>query len=154
MEAAHGFGEFQSSCELSSQSTSSVLIACIAGVTVTLFILSVLTFGALRSGLIILAGDRATLLRAASGTSTRKQPQRGGLPSITLVGAGPGSPDLLTMAAASALASAEVVICDLIAPKELRALAPANATFLVASKIPGRSGIAQDEREFRFGQRI
>ena len=62
---------------------------------------------------------------------------------ITLVGGGPGAPELLTLAGLSALRSADVVITDLIAAKELRALAPAGAEFHVADKVPGNADSAQ-----------
>lgn len=64
-------------------------------------------------------------------------------PSITLVGGGPGSPDLITLAGLSALRSADVVITDLIAAKELRALAPSGCVFHVAEKTPGNADSAQ-----------
>ena len=64
-------------------------------------------------------------------------------PSITLVGGGPGAPDLITLAGLSALRSADVVITDLIAAKELRALAPAGCVFHVADKVPGNADSAQ-----------
>ena len=64
-------------------------------------------------------------------------------PSITLVGGGPGAPELLTLAGLAALRSADVVISDLIAPPELRALAPPSAAFHVADKVPGNADSAQ-----------
>lgn len=63
--------------------------------------------------------------------------------SITLAGGGPGSAGLLTLAAYAALQRADVVISDLIAPPELRAVAPAHAEFYVADKVPGNADSAQ-----------
>ncbi len=82
--------------------------------------------------------------------STRRRPPTvpGAAPtkgSITLVGAGTGSPDLLTLAAYEALMDADVVICDKIASDELKSLAPKGAVVLEAEKIPGRADTAQDE---------
>jgi uroporphyrin-III C-methyltransferase len=67
----------------------------------------------------------------------------GGSPGVTLVGGGPGSPDLLTLAGYLALQDADVVISDLIAAQELRAVAPAHAVFHVAEKVPGNADSAQ-----------
>jgi uroporphyrin-III C-methyltransferase len=64
-------------------------------------------------------------------------------PSITLVGGGPGAPDLITLAGLSALRAADVVITDLIAAAGLRALAPAGCVFHVADKVPGNADSAQ-----------
>jgi uroporphyrin-III C-methyltransferase len=63
--------------------------------------------------------------------------------SITLAGGGPGSPELLTLAAYLALQEADVVISDLIAPPALRAVAPRHAEFHVADKVPGNADSAQ-----------
>ena len=63
--------------------------------------------------------------------------------SITLAGGGPGSLELLTLAAYQALQCADVVISDLIAPPALRAAAPAHAEFHVADKVPGNADSAQ-----------
>lgn len=76
---------------------------------------------------------------------TRSIPVNSNGARISLVGAGPGSPDLLTVAAYHALASADVVICDRIAPSALRAIARPAALFLVADKLPGRADVAQAE---------
>jgi hypothetical protein len=51
---------------------------------------------------------------------------------ITLAGCGPGAPELLTLAAYSALAEADVVISDLIAPPALRAMARPGVEFHVS----------------------
>ncbi|MEN8161049.1 MAG: uroporphyrinogen-III C-methyltransferase, partial [Myxococcota bacterium] len=47
--------------------------------------------------------------------------------SVTLVGAGPGAPDLLTVRGERALRAADAVVYDALAPKSLLALAPADA---------------------------
>jgi uroporphyrinogen III methyltransferase/synthase len=49
---------------------------------------------------------------------------------VTLVGAGPGAPDLLTLRGERALRRADVVIYDALAPKSLLGLAPAGAECL------------------------
>ena len=66
---------------------------------------------------------------------------------ISLVGVGPGASDLLTLAAARALALADVVITDRIASPELRALIPSHAEIRVSDKMPGKGNAdaAQDD---------
>ena len=70
--------------------------------------------------------------------------RRGASSQLTLVGAGPGSPDLLTVAGYHALSIADVVLCDRIASPALRALARPDAQYVVAPRAaPGSSEAAQ-----------
>jgi uroporphyrin-III C-methyltransferase len=62
---------------------------------------------------------------------------------VSLVGAGPGDPELLTVRAAKRLAEAEVVVYDALVSDEVLALAPASAERIDVGKRPGQ-GIAQD----------
>jgi uroporphyrin-III C-methyltransferase len=93
------------------------------------------------------AGDapfaRAAALLDAGGAPRSFTPAPPGSARITLVGGGPGAPDLLTLAAYLALQHADVVISDLIAPPALRAVAPPHAEFHVADKVPGNADSAQ-----------
>ena len=61
---------------------------------------------------------------------------------VSLVGAGPGDPELLTIKAARRLASADLLLYDGLVRPELVALAPQAQRFCV-SKRPGRRAIAQ-----------
>lgn len=66
---------------------------------------------------------------------------------VILVGGGPGSTDLLTVAAVDALARADVVLFDRLAPHdELARLAP-NAELIDVGKRPGHHPISQTEIE-------
>ncbi|QTX04481.1 uroporphyrinogen-III C-methyltransferase [Agromyces archimandritae] len=66
---------------------------------------------------------------------------------VTLVGGGPGREDLLTVAAVRALAGAEVVLYDRLAPHEhLAELAP-RAELVDVGKRPGHHAIPQHEIE-------
>ena len=64
---------------------------------------------------------------------------------VVLVGAGPGDPELITVKGANALASADVVVYDRLAPPKLLDLAPARAERRYVGKEPGRAAIRQDE---------
>ena len=55
-------------------------------------------------------------MRAANGNN----------PHLTLVGAGPGDPQLITLKGVNALASADVVLYDALINQELLAYAPVN----------------------------
>jgi uroporphyrin-III C-methyltransferase/precorrin-2 dehydrogenase/sirohydrochlorin ferrochelatase len=78
---------------------------------------------------------------------------------VTLVGAGPGDPDLLTVRATRRLAEADLVLYDALCAPELRALAP-QAQWFYVGKRAGRESIAQDTinrllvREARRGRRV
>ncbi len=61
-------------------------------------------------------------------------------PGVVLVGGGPGHPDLVTVAARHALASADVVVADRLAPRELLDQLPASVELFDVAKLPrGRS---------------
>jgi uroporphyrin-III C-methyltransferase / precorrin-2 dehydrogenase / sirohydrochlorin ferrochelatase len=61
-------------------------------------------------------------------------------PGVVLVGGGPGDPELATVAARHALASADVVVADRLAPRELLDELPAHVELVDVAKLPrGRS---------------
>ena len=62
---------------------------------------------------------------------------------VSLVGAGPGDPELLTVRAAKRLADADLVLHDALAPAQLLELAPRAKRFFVGKRA-GRHSIAQD----------
>lgn len=64
---------------------------------------------------------------------------------VTLVGAGPGDPELLTMKAIKAITSAEVLVYDRLVSKPILELAPESATRISVGKAPGRHSVRQEE---------
>lgn len=75
---------------------------------------------------------------------TRKQASRG-LGTVTLVGAGPGDPDLITVKGHALLRRAEVVLHDrLIAPELLLETRP-DALLIDVGKLPGGGGASQEQ---------
>ncbi|HTS36551.1 MAG TPA: uroporphyrinogen-III C-methyltransferase [Candidatus Solibacter sp.] len=64
---------------------------------------------------------------------------------VYLVGAGPGDPELLTLKAARALGSADVVLHDALVSAEVLALVSPRAQVLNVGKRCGRKNITQDE---------
>jgi len=67
--------------------------------------------------------------------------------TVTLVGGGPGDPDLLTVAAVRALVAADVVLFDRLAPHETLAELAPHAHLIDVGKRPGHHPIPQDEIE-------
>lgn len=70
-----------------------------------------------------------------------------GVGSVTLVGGGPGDPDLLTIAAGRALAAADVVLYDRLAPSQALAELAPRAELIDVGKRPGHHPIGQTEIE-------
>lgn len=64
---------------------------------------------------------------------------------VSLVGAGPGSPDLLTLRAVQRLEAAEVVVFDRLTQPVVIDYAPATAQRISVGKTPGRAGCTQAE---------
>jgi uroporphyrinogen III methyltransferase/synthase len=64
---------------------------------------------------------------------------------VSLVGAGPGDPELITVGGAARLAEAEVVVYDRLANPALLSLARAGAELIYVGKTPDRHTMTQDE---------
>jgi uroporphyrin-III C-methyltransferase len=81
-------------------------------------------------------------------------------PTVWLVGAGPGDPDLLTLRAARTLAAADVVLCDDLVDRRVLALVREGARVLHVGKRGGRTSTDQGFihrvmiREACRGQRV
>lgn len=65
-------------------------------------------------------------------------------PHVTLVGAGPGDPDLLTVAAARAIAQAEVILYDHLVGPGILALAQPGAELICVGKRSGKHSHSQE----------
>jgi uroporphyrin-III C-methyltransferase/precorrin-2 dehydrogenase/sirohydrochlorin ferrochelatase len=65
--------------------------------------------------------------------------------SVVLVGGGPGDPGLVTVRGRQALAGADVVIADHLAPQALLASLPADVEVIDASKLPRGRSMAQEQ---------
>jgi uroporphyrin-III C-methyltransferase/precorrin-2 dehydrogenase/sirohydrochlorin ferrochelatase len=65
-------------------------------------------------------------------------------PGVILVGGGPGDPDLVTIAARNALASADVVVADRLAPRELLAELSPDVELIDVAKLPRGRYASQD----------
>lgn len=69
----------------------------------------------------------------------------GAKPKVTLVGAGPGDPDLLTLKGVRALAEANVVLYDALSNEEIMNHAPKTALRIYVGKRKGAHSYTQDQ---------
>lgn len=65
-------------------------------------------------------------------------------PGVVLVGGGPGDPELVTIAARHALASADVVVADRLAPRELLDVLAPGVELIDVAKLPRGRYASQD----------
>src|SRR3954470_6370806 len=69
----------------------------------------------------------------------------GGSGSVVLVGGGPGDPGLITVRGQQAVAQADVVVADHLAPQSLLASLPVEGEVIDASKLPRGRYMAQEQ---------
>jgi uroporphyrin-III C-methyltransferase/precorrin-2 dehydrogenase/sirohydrochlorin ferrochelatase len=69
----------------------------------------------------------------------------GGTPGVTLVGGGPGDPELMSVAGRRALMEADVVVADRLAPRELLGDLPADVELVDVAKLPRGRSAQQEE---------
>ena len=67
------------------------------------------------------------------------------IPVVTLIGAGPGDPELLTVKAARAIASARLVLYDHLVSDEVLALLPPDAERIYVGKESSNHALPQDQ---------
>lgn len=72
----------------------------------------------------------------------RAQPRE---PGVVLVGGGPGDPDLVTLAARRAVAEADVVVADRLAPRELLGELAPDVELVDVAKLPRGRAASQEE---------
>jgi len=92
---------------------------------------------------------RSAALRDAVVESMREgrivgRSERTHSPGVTLVGGGPGDPELVTVAGRKALMEADVVVADRLAPRELLADLPADVELIDVAKLPRGRSAAQE----------
>lgn len=81
-------------------------------------------------------------------------------PGVTLVGGGPGDPELVSVAGRKALMEADVVVADRLAPRELLGDLPADVELVDVAKLPRGRSAQQEEinrvivEEAKAGKRV
>jgi uroporphyrin-III C-methyltransferase/precorrin-2 dehydrogenase/sirohydrochlorin ferrochelatase len=88
-----------------------------------------------------LRDDIVTALRDGHLTATDAHDRT---PGVVLVGGGPGEPELVTVAARHALASADVVVADRLAPRELLDELGPHVELIDVAKLPRGRSASQD----------
>ena len=88
-----------------------------------------------------LRDDIVTALRDGHLTATDAHDRS---PGVVLVGGGPGEPDFVTVAARHALASADVVVADRLAPRELLDELGPHVELIDVAKLPRGRSASQD----------
>jgi uroporphyrin-III C-methyltransferase/precorrin-2 dehydrogenase/sirohydrochlorin ferrochelatase len=74
-----------------------------------------------------------------------RSPVGAGAGCVTLVGGGPGDPGLITARGQQALAQADIIVADHLAPQSLLASLSSEVEVIDASKLPRRRSMAQEQ---------
>jgi uroporphyrin-III C-methyltransferase/precorrin-2 dehydrogenase/sirohydrochlorin ferrochelatase len=88
---------------------------------------------------------RAVALAADTGALPLRRRRRGGVGLVSLVGGGPGDPGLVTVRGRRALAEADVVVVDKLAPRELLGELDADVLVVDAGKAPHAHNLTQEQ---------
>jgi uroporphyrin-III C-methyltransferase/precorrin-2 dehydrogenase/sirohydrochlorin ferrochelatase len=91
------------------------------------------------------AAVRDEILEGLREGRIRAHDQRDHTPGVTLVGGGPGDPDLIAVAGRKALMEADVVVADRLAPRELLGELPADVELIDVAKLPRGRSAQQEE---------
>ena len=91
------------------------------------------------------AALRDEILEALREGRIMARHEREHTPGVTLVGGGPGHPDLMSVAGRRALMEADVVVADRLAPRELLGELPADVELIDVAKLPRGRSAQQEE---------
>lgn len=91
------------------------------------------------------AGVRDALVDALRAGDVAAPHHRSRAPGVVLVGGGPGDPELVTLAGRKALADADVVVADRLAPRELLSELSSDVEIVDATKLPRGRAAQQDQ---------
>ena len=91
------------------------------------------------------AAVRDAIVTALHEGTVAASERRPSVPGVTLVGGGPGHPDLISVAGRKALMEADVVVADRLAPRELLGDLPATTEVVDVAKLPRGRAARQEE---------
>ncbi len=91
------------------------------------------------------AAVRDAIVTALHEGTVAASERRPSVPGVTLVGGGPGHPELISVAGRRALMEADVVVADRLAPRELLGDLPATTEVVDVAKLPRGSAARQEE---------
>ncbi|MGH3496746.1 MAG: uroporphyrinogen-III C-methyltransferase [Nocardioidaceae bacterium] len=91
------------------------------------------------------AGVRDAIVEGLRNGDLAARRHREHAPGVVLVGGGPGDPELITLAGRRALAEADVVVVDRLAPRELLSELPPQIEIVDVAKLPRGRAARQDD---------
>ncbi len=91
------------------------------------------------------AAVRDEILAALREGTITARAQRDQTPGVTLVGGGPGDPELISIAGRRAVMEADVVVADRLAPRELLGELPPDVELIDVAKLPRGRSAQQEE---------